>query len=262
MVKEMAYETTLWDNWKKNRNEENANELLEAYMYLVHYHVQRIIPTLPKSVDREDIKSLGLYGLYDALVKFDSSRDLKFDTYASIRIKGAILDGLRKEDWLPRSTREKIKRIDRAQEDLEQKYQREVTIKEIADHAELEEVEVVEAQKDSFFANILSIDEQSNQSNEDANEGIGNLIKDEQNITPENELLKKENYSDLIQAIKQLKEKEQLVLSLFYDKELTFTEIGNILGLTTSRISQIHKQSISKVRQIMVQQNSLKSGAE
>lgn len=258
----MAYETTLWDNWKKNRNEENANELLEAYMYLVHYHVQRIIPTLPKSVDREDIKSLGLYGLYDALVKFDSSRDLKFDTYASIRIKGAILDGLRKEDWLPRSTREKIKRIDRAQEDLEQKYQREVTIKEIADHAELEEVEVVEAQKDSFFANILSIDEQSNQSNEDANEGIGNLIKDEQNITPENELLKKENYSDLIQAIKQLKEKEQLVLSLFYDKELTFTEIGNILGLTTSRISQIHKQSISKVRQIMVQQNSLKSGAE
>ena len=258
----MAYETTLWDNWKKNRNEENANELLEAYMYLVHYHVQRIIPTLPKSVDREDIKSLGLYGLYDALVKFDSSRDLKFDTYASIRIKGAILDGLRKEDWLPRSTREKIKRIDRAQEDLEQKYQREVTIKEIADHAELEEVEVVEAQKDSFFANILSIDEQSNQSNEDANEGIGNLNKDEQNITPENELLKKENYSDLIQAIKQLKEKEQLVLSLFYDKELTFTEIGNILGLTTSRISQIHKQSISKVRQIMVQQNSLKSGAD
>ena len=258
----MAYETTLWDNWKKNRNEENANELLEAYMYLVHYHVQRIIPTLPKSVDREDIKSLGLYGLYDALVKFDSSRDLKFDTYASIRIKGAILDGLRKEDWLPRSTREKIKKIDRAQEDLEQKYQREVTIKEIADHAELEEVEVVEAQKDSFFANILSIDEQSNQSNEDANEGIGNLIKDEQNTTPENELLKKENYSDLIQAIKQLKEKEQLVLSLFYDKELTFTEIGNILGLTASRISQIHKQSISKVRQIMVQQNTFKSGAE
>ncbi|GAA0298595.1 RNA polymerase sigma factor for flagellar operon FliA [Gracilibacillus halotolerans] len=262
MVKEIAYETTLWDNWNKNQNEDNANELLEAYMYLVHYHVQRIIPTLPKSVDREDIKSLGLYGLYDALLKFDSSRDLKFDTYASIRIKGAILDGLRKEDWLPRSTREKIKKIDRAQEDLEQKYQREVSIKEIAEHAQLEENEVMEAQKDSFFANLLSIDEQSNQLNDENNDGIGNLIRDDQDITPEKELLKKENYAYLIQAIKQLKEKEQLVLSLFYDKELTFTEIGNILGLTTSRISQIHKQSISKVRQIMAQENTLKSGAE
>ena len=263
MVKEIAYETTLWNKWEKDRNEQNANKLLEAYMYLVQYHVQRIIPTLPKSVDKEDIKSLGLYGLYDAILKFDSSRDLKFDTYASIRIKGAILDGLRKEDWLSRSMREKIKKIDRAQEDLEQKLQREVTTKEIADYVELEESEVIEAQKDSFFANLLSIDDRNSQSNnEDGNEGIGYLIKDDEDSLPENVLLKKENFSYLIEAIKQLKEKEQLVLSLFYDKELTFTEIGTILGLTTSRISQIHKQSISKVRQIMLQQNTLKSGAK
>lgn len=262
MVKEIAYETTLWNKWEKDRNEQNANQLLEAYMYLVQYHVQRILPTLPKSVDKEDIKSLGLYGLYDAILKFDSSRDLKFDTYASIRIKGAILDGLRKEDWLPRSMREKIKKIDRAQEVLEQKLQREATIKEIANYVNLDESEVLEAQTDSFFANLLSIDEQSNQSNEDGNEGIGYLIKDNEDTIPENVLLKKENFSHLTEAIKQLKEKEQLVLSLFYDKELTFTEIGKILGLTTSRISQIHKQSISKVRQLLLQQNTLKSGAK
>ena len=98
-------EDKLWNDWITNKSSEAANELIVNYMYLVNFHAERISSQLPKSVSKEDVKSLGLLGLYDALKKFDPTRDLKFDTYASFRIRGSIIDGLRKEDWLPRSIR-------------------------------------------------------------------------------------------------------------------------------------------------------------
>ncbi|SER07027.1 RNA polymerase sigma factor for flagellar operon FliA [Gracilibacillus ureilyticus] len=239
----------LWRNWEKNKSDDNTNQLIENYMYLVQYHVQRIASNLPKSVNKDDIKSLGLYGLYDALLKFDSTRDLKFDTYASIRIKGAIIDGLRKEDWLPRSTREKVKRIDHATELLEQRFQREISSEDIAEYLDLSQEEVEEVIKDSFFANLLSMEEKG--SNDEFKEGIGYSIPDEKELTPEANIVKQENMQLVYTAMEQLSENEQFVLSLFYDKELTFTEIGKVLKLTTSRISQIHKQAIFKLRQMV-----------
>ena len=110
--------------------------LVKKYTPLVSYHVQRISVNLPKSVSRDDIRSLGMMGLFDALERFDPERDLKFDTYASFRIRGAILDGLRKEDWLPRSAREKSKKMEATIEKLEQKLMRNVTPNEIADRTE------------------------------------------------------------------------------------------------------------------------------
>ncbi len=130
-------ERSIWNEWIQNKNEDNTNQLIDHYMYLVQYHVQRIASNLPKSVQKEDLRSLGLFGLYDAILKFDPNRDLKFDTYASFRIKGAIIDGLRKEDWLPRSAREKVKKIDFAVEALEQQLQREVSAEEIAAHLKM-----------------------------------------------------------------------------------------------------------------------------
>lgn len=248
MVKDIPREKYIWDKWLNNKDERNTNELIDYYMYLVHYHVQRITSNLPKSVSKDDIKSLGLFGLYDALLKFDPSRELKFDTYASFRIKGAIIDGLRKEDWLPRSTRDKIKKIEKAMEILGQTLQREVTSEEIAHYVDMPSDEVEEVMKDNLFSNLLSMEEKVNNS-DNMKEGIGYVIADENELTPEASLLQQENYSELARCIKQLKEKEQMVLSLFYDKELTFTEIGKILNLTTSRISQIHKQALFKVRQ-------------
>ncbi|UOQ85600.1 FliA/WhiG family RNA polymerase sigma factor [Gracilibacillus salinarum] len=249
MVKDISVEKKLWNKWLRNKNDENANELIENYMYLVHYHVQRIAVNLPKNVNKEDIRSLGLIGLYDAILKFDNSRDLKFDTYASFRVKGAIIDGLRKEDWLPRSTRDKVKKVDQATILLEQKLQRNVTTNEVAEYLELPVDEIEEIIKDSFFSNLLSM-EDKNKTSEESKEGIGYLIADDREPLPEGNMIQQENYRELTTCIQQLNENEQMVLSLFYDQELTFTEIGKILELTTSRISQIHKQAIVKVRQL------------
>lgn len=240
-------ESTYWAKWVDSRDAQAGNFLVKKYLPLVSYHVQRISATLPRNVSRDDIRSLGLMGLYDALEKFDPARDLKFDTYASFRIRGAILDGLRKEDWLPRSTRDKAKKIDAAIEKLEQRLMRNATVHEIAEEAKMQEDEVYSVMNEHFYANILSIDEQP-----DADEKDGSYsIKDEKAIIPEEKVLKNEILEEMAEKILKLNEKEQLVLSLFYKEELTLTEIGEVMGLSTSRISQIHSKSIFKLRQLL-----------
>ena len=240
-----------WYNWIYNRDPQAGSDLIEKYMPLVQYHVQRISVSLPKNVSKQDLISFGLMGLYDALEKFDPSRDFKFDTYASFRIRGAILDGLRKEDWLPRTIRDKAKKIETTIELLEQRYMRTVTSKEVAEELKMEEDEVCTIMNEGFFANILSLDE--TQKEDEENESVPYVIRDENAVTPEEELLKREMHAQLSEVIKQLNEKEQLVISLFYKEELTLTEIGQIMGLSTSRISQIHAKAIYKMRKILEQ---------
>lgn len=242
-------EQLCWKNWVNCRDPQAGDFLVKKYIPLVSYHVQRISINLPKSVSRDDIRSLGMMGLFDALERFDPARDLKFDTYASFRIRGAILDGLRKEDWLPRSAREKAKKIEATIEKLEQKLMRNVTPIEIATELNISEDDVYTALNENFFANILSIDEHP-QDQEDK-EGTNFYIKDDHALLPENQVLKKELYVELEKMINTLNEKEQLVLQLFYKEELTLTEIGQVMGLSTSRISQIHSRSIYKLRTLM-----------
>lgn len=236
-----------WEKWSKERDEEAGNLLVKQYMPLVNYHVQRIGVGLPRNVHKEELKSLGLMGLYDALEKFDHKRDLKFDTYASFRIRGAILDGLRKEDWLSRSAREKAKRVEHTIEKLEQHYLRNVTVQEIASEVKMTEEEVIHVMNEGFFANVLSIEEPIKE-HHDEGDHQSYTIRDERMITPEDHLLKEEYFAELVRVIEKLNEKEQLVISLFYKEELTFTEIGHVLGLSTSRISQIHSKALFKLR--------------
>jgi RNA polymerase sigma factor FliA len=240
-------EQLYWQKWVTSRDEEAGNILIKKYLSLVSYHVQRISVSLPKNVSRDDLKSLGLTGLYDALQKFDPKRDLKFDTYASFRVRGAILDGLRKEDWLPRSTRDKAKKMDAAIEKLEQRYLRNVTPKEIAHELNIPVENVYTTMNEQFFANLLSMDEQP--SDTENKDGQSFNIKDVRGELPEDTLLKNEAINEMIGIISKLNEKEQLVISLFYHDELTLTEIGKIMGLSTSRISQIHSKCIFKLRQ-------------
>jgi len=251
LVKEEKSSDHLWEKWNQTKDTEVANQLVEYYLYLVDYHTQRIATHLPKNVQRDEIRSLGLFGLYDALQKFDSERDLKFDTYASFRIRGAIMDGLRKEDWLPRSARDKAKKIEQASSQLTQELKRKPTSLEIAKHLNISEDEVETSYKDALFANLLSIEQKAGDDSEDHKEGIGYKIVDEDQLTPEEQLLQGENYIELAEKIRTLNKNEQLVISLFYQDELTFTEIGKVLSLTTSRISQIHKQAIFKLKQAL-----------
>lgn len=239
-------EQELWDRWKNHQDNDAANELIQQYMHLVNYHVERTISHLPSSVLKEDIKSLGLFGLYDALKKFDLDRDLKFDTYASFRIRGAIIDGLRKEDWLPRSIREKTKKIEQVTQQLVQRYQRDPSSEEIANVLDMPVEEVETYVRDALVANMLSIEEKPKDSKH--KEGIGYTIPDETSVQPDTHVIRNEQYKELANSIKGLKENEQMIISLFYQEGLTFTEIGQVLGLTTSRISQIHKKAIFKLR--------------
>ena len=246
MAHQMTEEQSYWQSWVTSRDAQAGNFLVQKYLPLVSYHVQRISVNLPRNVSRDDLRSLGLMGLYDALEKFEPNRDLKFDTYASFRIRGAILDGLRKEDWLPRNTREKAKKIEAAIEKLEQRLARKATIKEISLEVNMTEDEVHSVMNEHFFANILSIDEKP--SDQDDKDGQSFIIKDEGTEMPEEKLIKNEMIAEMVKLISHLNEKEQLVISLFYKEELTLTEIGQVMSLTTSRISQIHSKAIFKLR--------------
>lgn len=239
----------IWNQWIEDHDPHACNLLMKKYQPLVYYHVQRIGASVPKSVSRNDLISHGMIGLYDALNKFDIKRDLKFDTYASFRIRGAILDGLRKEDWLPRAARERAKKMEMQIEKLEQKLMRHATPEEVAEYANMPVEEVYQIYNEHFFSNILSMHDY--QQDQDEAEGKNFTIRDDQTRTPEQEMVHKELIDDLAENIKKLSEKEQLVLSLFYTEELTLTEIGEMLNLSTSRISQIHSKAIFKLRKLL-----------
>lgn len=239
-----------WDKWIESRDPEACDHLLRKYTPLVHYHVHRLLMNVPKNVDRDEMKSYGMIGLYDALEKFDPSRNYKFDTYASFRIRGTIIDGLRKEDWIPRTLREKIKKLEATIEELEQEKMREVKPKEVAKQLNVSVEEVETLMNDSLMVHVLSMDETNKESTN--KEEIKFLIKDEQRLTPEEEILKREKIEQLSKVIEKLNEKEQMVITLFYFEELTLTEIGEILGLSTSRISQIHSKAISRLKKFLI----------
>lgn len=247
-------EELLWKKWIENKDPQAGDLLIRKYTPLVTYHVQRIGASIPKNISRDELKSLGMMGLFDALNKFDYSRDLKFDTYASFRVRGAIIDGLRKEDWLPRSSREKAKKLEGKIEELEQRLMRHATSEEIADFVEMPVEEVHQTVQEHFFSNILSIDEQL-QDNEEM-ESKSFVIRDDSQKTPEQQMVKQELHHDLVIQIQQLNENEQLVLSLFYTEELTLTVIGEMLGLSTSRISQIHSKALFKLRKLLMNEMS------
>lgn len=242
-------EHKLWKRWIAERDPRAGDLLIKKYTPLVSYHVQRIGASLPKNVSRDELTSLGMMGLFDALNKFDISRDLKFDTYASFRVRGAIIDGLRKEDWLPRSAREKSKKLESQIELMEQQLQRHVTPEEVAMSLGVDVDDVYQTMQEHFMSNILSMDEQS--SEQDDSEGKSFVIRDDQIRTPEQEVIKSELLDDLVESIKNLNQKEQQVLSLFYTEELTLTEIGEMMNLSTSRISQIHSKALFKLRNLL-----------
>lgn len=236
-----------WKEWQQKRDNATCNLLLESYQYLVHYHLSRISVGLPRNINKDELFSFGMSGLYDALLKFEPDRDLKFDTYASFRVRGAIIDGLRKEDWLSRSLREKIKKVEATAEMLEQKLMRTITPQDIANELDMSEEDVNSIVAEGYFANMLSLEEVQNDNTSE--EKMTYTLEDKQTVTPEESLLFEEEKHILVEKIKDLNEKEQMVLSLFYYEELTLTEIGEVLNLTTSRISQIHSRALFKLRE-------------
>ncbi|RYL95319.1 FliA/WhiG family RNA polymerase sigma factor [Sporolactobacillus sp. THM7-4] len=248
MAKTDAKELEYWDRWLRERDNDAADYLLQLYMPLVHYHVQRISAGLPRNIDRDELQSHGLYGLYDALEKFDRKRDLKFDTYASFRIRGAILDGLRKEDWMPRSIREKSKKIEKAAEKIEQEKMAAATIDEVAAACDMTADEVSQTLSDSLMSSLVSLDDRPTSG---TTEKSAMAVEDRNAVLPDKHLIDQEMHRQLADEIDKLNKNERLVITLFYYEGLTLTEIGHVLERSTSRISQIHSRAIFKLRQYL-----------
>lgn len=246
-------EQRYWDKWIKGRDADAGEQLIKLYRPLVQFHVQRLAVGLPRETDRDELESHGMMGLYDALNKYDHTRDLQFDTYANFRVRGAIIDALRKEDWVPRSLRLNAKKIDAAIDMLQQKYLRAVTAKEVAEETGFSEEKVLQVQSENFLANMLSIDE--GYRHRDRPDSFEATIEDQHADTPENKLEKKEDIRQLTAVIASLTPREQWVVNLFYYEELTLTEIGQVLDLSTSRISQIHSKALFSLKQTLVDAN-------
>lgn len=240
-----------WKAWKNEKDEEAGNYLVTLYRPIVDYAVQRYITTLPSTVQRDDLNSFAFQGLLDALDKFDLERDLKFETYASWRIKGAIIDGLRHNDWVPRSVRDKARKIEEAYAFLEQQNQTSCEDKEVARYLGITVNEVQQTIRDSALSVMVSVDETLY---EDENQKIErhNVIEDLQADLPEQELHNHFVKELLTQTIDRLPEKEKLVVSLVYFEELSLTEIARILGLSTSRISQLHSRALLRMKGVIL----------
>lgn len=238
----------LWMQWKEQGWVPAKQSLIESYLPLVDYVSGRMAIGLPKSVSREDLSSFGVMGLIDAVEKFDYSRGLQFETYASWRIRGSIIDGLRQGDWVPRSVREKAKKVEDAYQKLEQQYLRSVTDAEISNYLQISEQDFQQMLQDISITTVCSIDDPIR---EEDSETRLSLLVDEKAKNPEfqvNEFYLKES---LAKAIERLTEKERTVVSLFYFEELSLSEIAEVMCLSPSRISQLHSKAILRLKGVL-----------
>lgn len=235
----------LWRRWKEQGSIDAKKELIELFLPLVEFVSNRMAVGLPKNVSRDDLMSFGIMGLIDAVEKFDYLRGLQFETYASWRIRGSIIDGLRQGDWVPRSVREKAKKVEDAYAKLEQKYLRSVTDEEISDYLQVSVHDFQQMVQDIAVTTVCSIDDPIR---EEDSETRLSLLVDEKAKNPEytvNEFFLKEM---LAKSIERLTEKERTVISLFYFEDLSLSEIAEVMSLSPSRISQLHSKAILRLR--------------
>lgn len=233
----------IWKEYEKTKDPTLKDELIVAYAPLVKYVASRLSLMVGQYVDYDDLVGYGVFGLIDAVNKFDYDKGYKFETYATLRIRGSIIDNIRKLDWVPRSIRSISKDVEKAYSQLESSLGREPTDKEIADFLQVSEDEAREMIKKSSVASLISLDEFSEQNNGHVN------IKDESKsaYVPEIELDSKETKKILVEALETLTEKEKIVVNLYYFDELTLKEISNVLDVSESRVSQIHSKAILKL---------------
>lgn len=196
------------------------------------------------NVEYEDLVSYGVFGLIDAIDKFDTGKEVKFETYASLRIRGAILDQIRKMDWIPRTIRQRQRQIDTAMKDIEQKNGRPATDAEIAAYIGISENELSDWQNQAKADNMVSLNEYVEQGNDiSSDKGLGGGFD-----TPERVIEKSELKEMLAQALELLTEKEKKVILLYYYEDLTLKEISRILEVSESRISQLHTKALQKMK--------------
>ena len=236
----------LWEDYADTRSPEIREKIILEYAPLVKVVAGRLSMYLGYNVEYDDLVSYGIFGLIDAIDKFDCLKDVKFETYASLRIRGAILDQIRKMDWIPRTIRQKQKRIDAAIKEIEAQYGRSATDEEIAKRLGITDDEYLDWQSQMKITNVVSLNEFLEQGSEVSNEA--GSTRSSTFDSPEEILEREELKKMLAQALELLTEKERKVVLLYYYEDLTLKEISNILEVSESRISQLHTRALQKMR--------------
>ena len=237
-----------WAQYRKYQTPEIRQRLLNKYVPLVRNVASRMAMGFPRSVELSDLINTGVIGLVEAFGNFDPGRGVKFETYAVPRIRGAILDELRALDWVPRSTRAKSREIERALTSLENELGRLPEKSELAKHMKISVNELHLALDDVSSTSILSLDEVIYR--EDDNRQVPRIetVVDKSTHSVLGEIEKGELRSFLVVAIDRLTEQEKLVIALYYYEELTLKEIGEVMSISESRVSQIHTRAVMKLR--------------
>ena len=235
-----------WTRFKDEHNQEDRDQLIIYYSPLVKYVAGRVAAGLPQSVDQADLVSYGMFGLIDAITKFDPGRGYKFETYAISRVKGAMLDELRSIDWVPRSVRSKAKSVERAMAKLEAKFHRAPTDDEIADELDvsLDQLNGIYHQISSL--GIVALDEMLS-FNGSESLTFGDTLAD-RSEGPGGIYERVEMRQLLADAINRMTEREKIVLTLYYYENMTLAEIGGVLGVTESRVCQIHTKAVLQLK--------------
>ena len=241
-------EVKMWKRFKRTKDQGLREEIIKKYLYLVKYVAGRVAIGLPPNVEFNDLVSYGILGLFDAITKYDVSQGNKFETYAVSRIRGSIMDELRKLDWAPRLLRKKAREIDKKCKELEEKYGRLATDDELAAALKMSQGELNSIYSDLNSTTFLSLDEVWQ--NDDGNKPISRLqtIEDSLVTNQFNYVHQNEVKELLAESIDQLPEKDKLVIVLYYYENLTLREIGEILDVSESRVCQIHTKVVTRLR--------------
>jgi len=238
-----------WEEYKSTGSLEAREKLILFYVPLVKYVAGRVSVGLPSNVDFDDLVSYGIFGLVDAVEKFDRSRGVKFETYAVARIRGAVIDGLRSVDWVPRSVRQKARELEQTVAELEATLGRPATDAEVSEALSISVEAYYELLAEVKGISLASLDEVwVGDPDEESKLRYGQMIEDPVSEDPTLRVEDVEVKRVLTEAIDQLPERERLVVALYYYEGLTLKEIGEVLGVSESRVSQIHTKAIVRLR--------------
>lgn len=239
----------MWQEFKSTGERGVREQLILHYSPLVKFVAGRVGIGLPSNIEQADLVSYGIFGLIDAIEKFDIERAIKFETYAISRIRGAIIDELRALDWIPRSVRSKARSMERAYAELEAELHRTPTKAEIADRMGITEKDLHAIFSQVSYTNILALDELlSSGSDRGDSVSLGDTLKDHAAEDPVMAFEGAETRYLLARAVEQLSEREKIVVTLYYYEGLTLAEIGRVLGVTESRICQMHTKAVQQLR--------------
>ncbi len=237
----------LWATYKIERSRELRDKLIIQYSPLVKYVAGRVGVGLPRNVEQSDLVSFGVFGLIDAIEKFDPERGYKFETYAIARIKGAILDELRSIDWVPRSVRSKARTLERAMGKLEAEHHRAPTDDEVADEMGVTPQQLQTTLSQISFVGVAALDEMLSGGERGESVSLGDTVADSGD-GPMGVYEVEEMRQILAESINRMPEREKIVLTLYYYEGLTLAEIGRVLGVTESRVCQIHTKAVLQLR--------------